>query len=114
MSFGKTKKTVLAALAGLAVCLSCPTASYADHDDWHHGHDHDNVGVVVAAPGLVIGLGDHDFADHWNRSDYHARAEFCHDVRRDCYYEGRYSRACHLKWAYCTPDGRDYGYYYNH
>ena len=109
MFSGKIKKTLLAAVAGLAVCLVCPTPGHAD--DWHHDHDH--VGIVVGAPGLVIGLGDNDFADRWGHSDYHARAEFCHDVRHDCYVEGRYSRACHLKWEYCTPDGRDYGYYFN-
>ena len=114
MSLGKTKKTLLAALAGLAVCLSCPTPGYADHDDWHHDHDGGHVGIAIGIPGLAIGLGDNDFSEHWNRSDYNARASFCHDVRHDCYMEGRYSRACHLKWQYCTPDGRDYGYYYNH
>jgi hypothetical protein len=110
----KMKKAVLAILAGAAICIACPTAGYADWDrdhHWHHDHDRN---VVIAVPGLSIALGDDVFADRWNRSDYHRRAEFCHAVRHDCYEYGRYSRACHLKWRYCSPGQRDYGFYYNH
>ena len=106
------KKAVLAVLASAAICVACPTPGHADwdHDRWHHDRD---TNVIVSVPGLSIALGDHDFAHRWDRSDYYARARFCHDVRHDCYEEGRYSRACHLKWRYCSPDQRDYGFYYN-
>ncbi len=109
-SSAKIKKAVLAAVAGAAICVACPSPGHADWD--HDRHDH--VGVAVAIPGLSIALGDDDFAHHWDRADYHARADFCHAVRHDCYEEGRYSRACHLKWRYCSPDQRDYGFYFNH
>src|SRR5690242_3144558 len=56
----KVKKAVLAALAGAAICIACPTAGHADWDDHHHWRDHD-TNVVVAIPGLSIGLGDDVF-----------------------------------------------------
>jgi hypothetical protein len=117
----KRRRTALAAILGLAICLGYPAAGHADRDDghrdWHHGdhdRDRDRFGVVIGVPALSLSLGDDVFAESWNRSDYEARAEFCHHVRHECYEYGHYSRACHLKWRYCSPEGRDYGFYFNH
>jgi hypothetical protein len=113
----KIRKAVLAVLAGAAICIACPTAGYADWDrdhHWRHHHRDRDTNVVIAVPGLSIALGDDVFAERWNRSDYRRRSEFCHAVRHDCYMYGRYSRACHLKWRYCSPGQRDYGFYFNH
>lgn len=91
--------TALTLIAGFAV---------TGHAQWHS-----QPATIVAVPGLSIVLNDQDFNDRWNHSGYNDRARFCHDVRHDCDLEGRYSRACHLKWKYCSPQHKDYGYYYN-
>jgi hypothetical protein len=106
-------KRLFALAVFCATAIALPASVYADRGHrGHHHHDND-TSVVIAIPGLSVALGDDVFANSWNRSAYRERAAFCHDVRRDCYFYGRHSRACHLRWKYCSPGQRDYGYYYN-
>ena len=109
----KYKKPILTVVTCLAVLMALPALGHAE--DWRHD-DHRyrrETTKITIAPGLSIRLTDRDFANRWDRVDRGERGRFCRDVRRDCEWNGRYSRACQLKWRYCTPQHRDYGYYYN-
>ena len=103
-------------LAGMLGTAAAPGIAKAD---WFPNSHNDVVQTtttttaVVPAPGLVTSLGDDEFARHWSHSTYDERAHFCRVSRHDCEMDGKHSRACYLKWKYCTPQSKDYGYYYN-
>ena len=96
------RTSTLAALTaiGLAAC-----AGHALAQPYYPHH--------MPPPGLSFALGDRDFDSRWRHSDVRERGAFCHEARRECAVDGRHSRACDLKWRYCSPQGHDYGYYYN-